>query len=57
MLVAIGLGLVSPAQAGEPPVQLLEPATPWTLNYDTEQCALLRDFGPEGNRLRLQIES
>jgi hypothetical protein len=45
------------AQAAELPVQVLEPTSNWTLHYDPEQCALMRDFGPEDNRLRLQIES
>jgi len=53
----LGLTLVSPALADDPPLVQLEPVTKWTLNYDEEQCALLRDFGPEDNRLRLQIES
>jgi hypothetical protein len=54
---SLGLALSVPALAGDPPVQVLEPASSWTLNYDPEQCALMRDFGPEDNRLRLQIES
>lgn len=45
------------ADAAEPPVQVLEPSSNWTLHLDPEQCALLRDFGPADNRLRLQIES
>ena len=55
--IVLGLALAAPARAAERPVEVLEPVTPWTLNYDAEQCALMRDFGPEDNRLRLQIES
>jgi hypothetical protein len=60
MLFATGAGLsllAVAAHAAEPPPQVFEPSSNWTLHYDPEQCALLRDFGPADNRLRLQIES
>jgi hypothetical protein len=58
MAVTAGAALLAtPAPAADKPVPVLEPATGWTLNLDPEQCALLRDFGPPDNRLRMQIES
>lgn len=53
----LALAAPMPAQAGDPPVQTFEPSTSWTLDYGAEQCTLMRDFGPEDKRLRLQVES
>lgn len=43
----------SHAQDAEP--LILEPATPWLLTYTQDSCELRREFGPEDQRVRMEL--
>ena len=51
---AILLSLPVSGRAADPTV--LEPASPWNVDYANDRCRLLRLFGPEGSRTALLIE-
>lgn len=52
LAAALSAAIVSPAMAADPP---LAPSAPWTLEYDTDSCALRRLFGAGEDRAYLEF--
>ncbi len=50
-IVGLAAVLASPAQAAE----ALAPSSPWTLDYDTDSCALRRTFGSGGDQAIVEL--
>jgi hypothetical protein len=53
-VVAASVMLGSVAQAAPEPV-VLQPASPWEMNYDNDTCALKRLFGDPGDQVYLEL--
>lgn len=54
LAMSVALTAPSPALAADD-VLVLEPASPWSLDYALDSCALRRVFGEEGRRLTLEM--
>lgn len=53
--LAVSAGLGTPAHAQDDDWLRLSPATPWTLDYAEDSCALRRVFGEEGQQVFMEL--
>lgn len=55
-LAALGCAFASPAHAADQGPVILEPSSPWELEYADDKCRLSRKFGEGENSTELQLE-
>ena len=52
---AIG-ALPAAAAQGTPPIAILQPSSPWVVNYKDHSCALQRAFGDEQHQVYMELD-
>lgn len=50
------LGAAAPVEAIDPPL-VLQPSSPWVVNYAVDSCRLIRTFGEGDQRVRLEFRT